>query len=128
MTGNLNRPSNLDSARAAWGALLPGWIETLANACDRTTQKQVAERLGKSGGYVSRIINRVYAGSYDEAEKQVRAVLGAERVMCPRWGDEIPLKVCINHRRRRQIRTAEHAEYARWCPGCANNTDTEEEE
>ena len=127
MTGNLNRLSNLQTAQRAWGGELPGWVTTLATACDRSSQREVAARLAKSGGYVSRIVNRVYAGSYEEAERQVRAVLAAERVVCPRWRDEIPLKTCIGHRRRREIRTAEHREYAAWCPGCPNNTDEEED-
>lgn len=127
MSVNVNRPSNLETAQRAWDGALPDWVATLATACDRTSQKEVAQRLAKSGGYVSRIINRVYAGSYDEAERQVRAVLGAERVTCPRWGASIALKTCIGNRRRTAIRSWDHREWARLCPACPNNTDREED-
>ena len=69
MMGNLNiAATNLDRAIAAWGADLPEWVRLLADAADRTSQRAVADQLGKSAGYVSRLIRRDYAGSYAEAE------------------------------------------------------------
>ncbi|UIJ46920.1 winged helix-turn-helix domain-containing protein [Sphingomonas cannabina] len=115
--------TNLDKAHAAWGADLPEWVKILAEACDRTNQREVADRLGKSGGYVSRIIRRDYAGSYDEAETLVRARLGAEVVACPLWG-EIPLSSCLKLRRRKAPpQNHMHHACARTCPDCPNNTD-----
>ncbi|MDC6695420.1 hypothetical protein, partial [Leclercia adecarboxylata] len=61
-----------------------------ATACDKDNQRIVADRLGKSSGYVSRLINRRYAGSYSEAETIVRMVYGQEDVACPLFGP-IPL-------------------------------------
>ncbi|KQM23142.1 hypothetical protein ASE73_02645 [Sphingomonas sp. Leaf24] len=115
--------TNLEKASGAWGSDLPEWVSLLANACDRTSQRAVAEQLGKSGGYVSRLINRAYAGSYPEAEQQVRARFGSDRVACPLWG-EIPLSSCIRQRRRTDPPNnhMRHAA-ARTCPTCPNNTD-----
>lgn len=119
--------SNLDKAHRAWGTTPPEWIAILARACDAANQREVGAKLERSSGYVSRIINRTYAGSYEEAEQLVRSRLGAAVVTCPIWAGEIPLAACIRNRRRKgSPRTKMHHTYARTCPACPNNTDTEE--
>ncbi|WP_394663243.1 hypothetical protein [uncultured Sphingomonas sp.] len=45
--------SNREKAAAAWAPEPPAWVKVLAEACDRTNQRAVADQLGKSGGYVS---------------------------------------------------------------------------
>lgn len=129
MSGNLNAPlTNRERAAAAWAPEVPAWIGLLAGAADATSQRAVADRLGKSAGYVSRVINRAYAGDYAEAERQVRATFGAEEVTCPLpFGGAIPLRTCIRNRRRRTPANWMHLEHARACPGCPNNTDHEED-
>jgi hypothetical protein len=116
-------PTNLQRACEAWGPTIPAWVRQLAAACDTTTQRAVAALLDKSGGYVSRIVNRKYEGSYSEAETLVRARIGGEGVNCPLFG-EIPLASCIRNRRRkgRPVNAAHHL-YARTCPACPNNSD-----
>jgi len=115
--------SNLAKAHAAWGASMPPWVRLLASACDATNQRQVGDRLGKSSGYISRLINQDYAGSYDEAERLVRAIYGNEELICPLWG-AIPLASClINRRRKAPPRNAAHHLHAATCPTCPNNTD-----
>lgn len=123
--------TNRERAQLAWGAALPRWIGLLADACDRANQRAVAERLGKSGGYVSRVLNRAYAGSYEEAEKIVLAAYADEHVLCPALGAapiEMPLRTCIRNRRRRRPANWAQVQFARTCPGCPNNTDRSEEE
>lgn len=128
MSGNLNGLlTNRDKAFASWGADAPAWVLMLADACDRTNQRLVAEKLAKSGGYVSRLINRSYAGSYPEAETQVRAVFGGEDVVCPAFGP-MPLKTCVRHRRRERPANWMQVQLARTCPACPNNTDRPQEE
>ncbi|WP_066546750.1 helix-turn-helix domain-containing protein [Sphingomonas sp. CCH15-F11] len=102
---------------------MPEYIRLLATACDRASQRAVAERLGKSGGYVSRIINRRYAGSYAEAETLIRAAYGADVVDCPLYG-EIPLASCVHNRRRKPpfVNAMQHR-FASTCPSCAFNAD-----
>ena len=119
---------NMDRAIAGWGADLPEWVKLLAQQCDRTSQRTVADKLGKSSGYVSRLINCNYAGSYSEAETQVRALFGQDQVDCPLWG-EIPLASCVRARRRKEPpRTHVHHLHRSTCPSCPNNTDLEHEE
>lgn len=124
----VNLLSNLDRARLAWGANLPAWVGLLASACDTSNQRVVAERIGKSGGYISRVLNCKYAGSYEEAEKIVRAAYGKEDVVCPLWGS-IPLSSCIRARRRKGApQNQAHLAHARACPTCPNNSDRREED
>lgn len=116
--------TNLARAAAAWGDDMPAWVRLLASACDAANQRVVGERLGKSNGYISRLINRSYAGSYPEAEKIVRAAYGGEDVVCPLWGP-IPLSSCLRARRRKgPPRNQLHLQYAAACPTCPNNSDS----
>ncbi len=120
-----NPASNLARARLAWGNDLPQWVRILASHCDATNQRIVGEQLKKSGGYVSRILSAKYTGSYEEAEKLVRAALAAEDVACPIWGS-IPLKSCMSLRRPKARATNSYERlHARSCPNCAFNTDRE---
>lgn len=115
--------TNLDRAVAAWGEERPAWVRLLASACDTDNQRVVGDRLGKSSGYISRLINHSYAGSYAEAERLVRATYGEEDVHCPLFGP-IPLASCLRNRRRKgPPRHQAHHQYAATCPSCPNNTD-----
>ena len=121
----VNQLTNLERATAAWGLSPPDWIALLARSCDATNQRLVADRLAKSSGYVSRVLSRTYAGDYAEAERQVRATFGAERVLCPVFGD-MGLRTCITNRRRTRPANWAHVQLARTCPDCPNNTDATE--
>lgn len=122
------KETNVEKALVAWGPDAPEWVRLLAAACDNLGQTGAAKQLDKSGGYVSRVLRHDYAGSYDEAEKLVRATFGAEQVQCPLWG-EIPLKNCMTLRRRSQP-PQNHMHHAckATCPTCPNNTDRPQEE
>lgn len=124
MLSNLN---NLEKARTSWLPALPEWVKLLADACDRAGQTSVGQTLGYSSGTVSRIINAKYPGDLAELEKQVRAAFGAERVMCPVFGD-MGLKTCIANRRRTRPANWAQVRLARACPDCPNNTDRTEGE
>jgi hypothetical protein len=115
--------SNLDRARSAWGADMPRWVQLLATACDATNQREAGEKIGRSSGYVSRVISNTYNGDLAEAEKLVRAAWGGEQVDCPIWGP-IPLASCM-HARRRTAPPVNlmHHQHRRHCPTCPNNTD-----
>ena len=117
--------TNLAKAEAAWGLPLPERVKLLAVTCDKIGMRTVAARLDKSAGYVSRVVNQKYAGSYVEAEKLVRAAFGAERVLCPLFGS-MALETCIRNRRRHLSYPPKnwlHLRYDDTCPDCPNNTD-----
>lgn len=125
-----HNPTNVGRAIAGWGSNMPEWVRLLASACDRLGQREVARQLGKSHPYVNRVVRKVYAGDYGEAETLVRAKFSADRVPCPLFG-EIPLASCVKLRRRKATpQNHMHHACARTCPDCPNNTDrpTEEEE
>ena len=121
---SLNASStNAERASAAWGSDMPVWVRLLATACDADNQRVVGERLGKSSGYISRVLSRTYAGSYEEAERLVRATYGGEDVDCPLFGP-IPLASCLRARRRKgPARNHLQKQYAATCPTCSNNND-----
>ena len=121
--------SNVVKARESWGENPPEWLLALARTCDLTSQKIVGRTLGKSGGYISRIISRSYAGSYEEAELLVRSRISLEEVICPVWKAGMPLAFCIRTRRKKTL-PGNYAErlYAATCPDCPNNTDVETDE
>ena len=47
------KPSNVQRATTAWGGRLPDWVAALAANCDLQTQREVAEELGVSTGYLN---------------------------------------------------------------------------
>ncbi|MBN8844812.1 MAG: helix-turn-helix transcriptional regulator [Sphingomonadales bacterium] len=124
MSVKVNKDStNIDRARLAWGENMPGWVQLLAAACDATSQREAGDRIGKSNGYVSRVLNNRYPGDLEEAEKIVRAAWGGEEVNCPIWG-LLPLANCMRHRRRTDLPiNLMHRLHRRHCPTCPNNTD-----
>ncbi len=118
--------TNIDRATAAWGSDMPGWVKLLAGACDATNQRATADKLDKSSGYVSRLLNCSYTGSYEEAERLVRAKYGDEDVVCPIWGP-IPLASCMTNRRRKTPPVNQfERQFAKRCPTCSNNSDVGE--
>lgn len=72
----------------AWGPHMPDWIDTLAKACDRDSQRQVAALLGVSPTTINLLINNKYAPrSHAEMEERVRAsALMMTIVACPVLG------------------------------------------
>ena len=76
----------IERAHAAWDEALPGWVEILAEACDRTTQSAVAAEISYSTTVISRVIAAQYKGDYSAVEMAVQgAYMGAE-VECPVLG------------------------------------------
>ncbi len=89
--------SALAKARAAWGGA-PDWIEALAAACDVSTGRAVAKRLGVSPAAVCRVLGNGY-GDTERMERRVRGILMAQTVACPVLGD-IDAAACREHQER----------------------------
>ena len=63
-----------ERATQAWAPTIPDWIGALADACDRGSQRQVAELLRVSPTTVSLILANKWAPrSHAEMEERVRA-------------------------------------------------------
>ncbi len=114
---------NTERAIAAWGSDMPDWVRILADACDRAGQRSVGAKLKRSSGTLSRILNRNYPGSYEEAETLVRATFAADTVACPAFG-KIPLSSCVRNRRRKAAPiNFMQRQFAETCPSCPLNFD-----
>jgi hypothetical protein len=114
--------SNVERARTAYGEP-PEWILVLARECDRSDQKQVGARIGRSGGYISRILSNKYPARMTEAERLVLSLIASDRVECPLFGN-MPLVRCMRTRRRKGAPTNNIDRMAAGqCPKCPINTD-----
>ena len=80
-------PSPLDVAREHWGDPLPDWIEALARACAGSSQRKVADRLGRSASLVSQVIRKRYEGDMPAVEEAVRGAFMGSVVACPVLGE-----------------------------------------
>lgn len=89
--------SAVDKAYLAWH-FLPDWVETLAEACDATSGRAVAARLGVSPAAVCRVLGATY-GDTAAMERRVRAILMTTRVVCPVCGD-LAVETCRDHQAR----------------------------
>jgi len=73
----------IDRTRAAWGESLPDWIEVLATACDRESQKAISRKLGYSAATISYVLANKYPGDLKTVEQTVRGHLMSATVECP---------------------------------------------
>lgn len=81
-----HRLSNMDKARAAWGAEPPEWVLCLAETCDTHGVRGTAAKLKTSPALLSLAINHRYHAGYGFVERRTRAMLMAEILECPALG------------------------------------------
>lgn len=95
-------PANERRARESWAATHceapPAWVLSLADACDRSSQGQVARRLGISPAVVNQVLGSAYKGRLDRIEVRVRGELMQETVTCPVLGD-LSKRECLDHQK-----------------------------
>lgn len=120
-------PTNIDKARECWGEDMPAWVGLLATVADRDGQKAAGKAIGRSGGFVSRVVRNDYPASTAEAEQLVLARFGNEDIDCPEFGP-IPRASCLRNRRR-TLPPANHLQrrFAEACPACPLNPDIKED-
>lgn len=117
----------LSTAREAWGADLPDWVERLAEACVASSQAKVAEEIGRSGAVVSQVLRRKYPGSMPAIEELVRGALMGDVVECPALG-LLPTHECQGWRRRARVFAGHNAlrvQMYRACVQCPRNRPEE---
>ena len=115
--------NNVEKAIAAWGEP-PRYIMILAEHCDRSSQRRVADQAGLSSAYISKLINRCYEASYDEAERIILARFSGDTVTCPIFGAQIALRTCIRQRRYEgPVVNMLHRQWRLHCPNCPHNLD-----
>ena len=121
--------SPIDVARAAWGEPLPDWVETLAIACGRSSQAQVAKALGRSGAVISQVLRKTYPASMAGIEERVRGVFLHGTVACPALG-EVPVHECQDWREKGRtfaLGNPLRLRMFRACQTCSRNRKESEE-
>lgn len=107
-------------AQEHWPDPMPDWVRAIVEACDASSQSQVARRLDYSSAVVSQVLRRRYPGDLARLESRVRAELLRETVNCPALG-EIGLSECQQHRANAAHFTKRNplsARMRRACNGC----------
>lgn len=99
LVGTRTPDQSMTNARAAWGEAMPEWVAVLAEACDRSSQAEVARRIGYSNSVVSTVLRKTYSGMMAVVEQAVRGALMGETVSCPVAGD-IPRDQCLRYQKR----------------------------
>ena len=90
---------SVERVRQYWGAALPDWIETLAEACDATSQNKVAAHIGYSAATVSCVIGNRYTGDMVAVRQAVEGALLRTFVNCPVLG-ELRADRCLAEQRK----------------------------
>ncbi len=86
MTASRVRMTAIERATAAWGEAMPAEIRALAEACMRSTGREVAQRLGYSDAVVSHMLSRRYPGDVQAVLIRIRGALLGQQVECPVLG------------------------------------------
>ncbi len=116
---------SVETARQAWGTPLPDWVAALARECDGSTQRAVADRLGRSAGLISQVLRRKYPGDMTAVEDAVRGAFLDATVICPALGN-LPTDECQMWRKRARTGVRTNALRVRMinaCQSCPLNKD-----
>jgi methylphosphotriester-DNA--protein-cysteine methyltransferase len=92
----IRRGRTVDMARAAWGEHGPEWVLRLAEACDRHSQTEIAERLRLSPSTVNAVLRNRYGADTTAIELRVRGRLMDDLLLCPALG-VMWVDLCADH-------------------------------
>ena len=96
-------------------------MEILRQAVEKSSQAEVARRIGRSPAAVNQVLKGVYAGDTEAVLERVSAEFGGAEVECPVMG-RIALSHCIENRER-AFRPVNHQRVKLWkgCRECERN-------
>ena len=109
----------VEIARAAWGPMAPDWIVRLAQECTASTQRRVAEQLGRSAGLISQVLRKTYPGNVNAVEEAVRGAWMGSTLECPVMGT-IGSDVCLGWRRKAKTFAPTNSHRVRMYRACNN--------
>ncbi|MFO1421212.1 MAG: helix-turn-helix transcriptional regulator [Candidatus Competibacteraceae bacterium] len=108
---------------------MENWLDVLRDRCERTSQADVARRLGVSAALVNQAVRGLYKGDLERLQTLVEGVLSGQTVTCPVIGPLLKNK-CLEHQEReRRFATANplKAQLYRACrSGCPHSKLTRE--
>ncbi len=93
-----------ENVAAAWGKTAPAWVRVMAEQCDRSSQKKVAETIGYSSSVVNQVLKNSYKGDLSAVEQAVRGAYLHATVNCPVLG-KLELHRCLQHQRSKRLST-----------------------
>ena len=80
------KTSFVEKIKVTWGDP-PSWVVVLAEEADRTSLREVGDRLGYSNAVISYVLSNKYTGDIERVEQKVRGALLGATVMCPVFGE-----------------------------------------
>lgn len=95
-----------DNVRDSWGKAAPSWVRVLAEQCDRSSQKKVADTICYSSAVVNQVLKNAYKGDLTAVEQAVRGAFLNATVNCPVLG-KLELHRCLQHQRSK-LQTTNH--------------------
>lgn len=99
----------------------PDWLLRLAAACDDTSQRETAQKIGFSPSLVNQVLKNRYQGNLENVRARVETGLDADRRHCPVMG-MIPGNVCLANQSRRYDPSNHIAvRLYRACRGCPHS-------
>jgi hypothetical protein len=119
-----NTKSHVDHDRmtAAWQPSVPDWIDHLANLCDASSQREVADKISCSSSVICQLLYRTYKGSFKEFELRTREHLMRDHVFCPIADMNIAVSLCERNRGGRpSFDGAFRKLFQDICPTCPSN-------
>ena len=90
--------SMLEKAKAAWGKDLPKWVALMAERCDATSQRKVADTMVYSPTVINQVLANKYPGKLTAVKQAVEGAFLAVTVNCPVLG-ELPSHRCLEKQR-----------------------------
>lgn len=104
------------------------WIQVLENQCKKTSQKEVAQKLGYSHSVINQALSGKYPGDIEKLRQKVEGAFMGLIVVCPVIG-EIPRNRCIDMQGRKFAATNPlRVQLYNSCPSCPHNCNRNEKE
>ncbi|MDH4229994.1 MAG: helix-turn-helix transcriptional regulator [Nitrospirota bacterium] len=101
------------------------WLHVLRAECARTTQSDVARRLGVSAAMVNQALKGTYKGNLGRLQERVRGLLLGVTVDCPVLGD-LGRDKCLAHQTRQFLASNPlRVALYRACRTCKHNQQLE---
>ncbi|WP_126456702.1 transcriptional regulator [Sulfuriflexus mobilis] len=89
----------VERAKDSWGDEVPYWVAIMAEQCDHSSQKRVADKIGYSPAVVSNVLANKYSGDLGAVEQSVNGALLMATVNCPVVGT-LKAHHCLENQRR----------------------------
>lgn len=96
MTEKKPYTSAMDIVHEFWGPDAPQWILMLASHCDKSSQKAVANKIGRSAATVNQLLKNRYNADLTAVQQRVETAFKAGDVECPILG-KITGSECVNN-------------------------------